>query len=399
MNMTLMYNGKQFAPVSTQRSVVVPYDAEIIWSVVGKFGRQALWMGSVEGQRIFTQLLGGETADYIGAVRVFGIADKLLFEQLTRLDNQDMVMGWQLMTHPMNSNPWPAAFVNFKASIQVFPVSIPGRQAFLQWKMELLTEPHAAAHMTNSMNDIMEVGLSNLTKYMEKTASNSGGSSSGSHTTGVIGSSVAPQAYGVQYMQQPTAAPTQTPSLSQALNAAQLTGSSTFLQQPSFVPAPGQDLSAAQSSGQSMGPPGMGSFQQLPMQSPLYGQFAQQQFGPYQPFPQMYQQHMPMLQQQHPYQHLSLSQQQQQQQLQQQLQQQAQQLALSHSLSGGSSLSGSQRDVQRNPSGGSQRGSPRAARLAASSHAHSSQPQTATSQSLPQAATAASAQQQPPAAQ
>ena len=32
------------------------------------------------------------TADYIGAVRVFGIADKLLFEQLTKLDNQDMIM-------------------------------------------------------------------------------------------------------------------------------------------------------------------------------------------------------------------------------------------------------------------------------------------------------------------
>ena len=37
-------------------------------------------------------LQGGETADYIGAVRVFGIADKLLFEQLNRLDNQEMVM-------------------------------------------------------------------------------------------------------------------------------------------------------------------------------------------------------------------------------------------------------------------------------------------------------------------
>ena len=64
------------------------------------------------------------------------------------------------MTHPMNSNPWPAAFVNFKASIQAFPVTIPGKQTFLQWKMELLTEPHAAAHMTKSMNEIMEVGLS-----------------------------------------------------------------------------------------------------------------------------------------------------------------------------------------------------------------------------------------------
>ena len=55
--MTLIYNGVQFAPVSTKKSIVVPYQADVLWSVVGKFGRQALWMGSVEGQRIFTQLL------------------------------------------------------------------------------------------------------------------------------------------------------------------------------------------------------------------------------------------------------------------------------------------------------------------------------------------------------
>ena len=62
MAMTLMYNGVQFAPVSTKRSIVVPFPADVVWSVVGKFGRQAVWMGSVEGQRIFTQLLVGQCA-------------------------------------------------------------------------------------------------------------------------------------------------------------------------------------------------------------------------------------------------------------------------------------------------------------------------------------------------
>lgn len=33
---------------------------------------------------------GGETVDYIGAVRVFGVADKMLFEQLVHLDNTNM---------------------------------------------------------------------------------------------------------------------------------------------------------------------------------------------------------------------------------------------------------------------------------------------------------------------
>ena len=35
---------------------------------------------------------GGVEHDYVGACRVFGIADKLIFEQLTRLDDEEMVM-------------------------------------------------------------------------------------------------------------------------------------------------------------------------------------------------------------------------------------------------------------------------------------------------------------------
>jgi hypothetical protein len=35
---------------------------------------------------------GSQTADFVGAVRVFGIADKLIFEQLTRLDQEKRVM-------------------------------------------------------------------------------------------------------------------------------------------------------------------------------------------------------------------------------------------------------------------------------------------------------------------
>ena len=57
MAMTVMYNGIQFAPVSVKQSIVVPCPAEVLWSVVGKYGKGALWMGSVAGQPIFSQLL------------------------------------------------------------------------------------------------------------------------------------------------------------------------------------------------------------------------------------------------------------------------------------------------------------------------------------------------------
>lgn len=292
MAMALMYNGVQYAPVSAKRSIVVPHSAEVLWSVIGKFGKQALWMGTVEGRPIFTQLLGGESADYVGAVRVFGIADKLLFEQLTKLDNQDMIMCWQLTTHPMNSNPFPAAFLNCKASLQVFPVSIPGGQAFTEWRIDLLTEAQHVGHMSKAIDDIMLVGYTNLIKYMNKSMTSSGGHSSGSTTQGgIVGSTVAPSAYGVQFMPQPAAVHTHTQSLSQATQSGPLTGSSAFLQQPTFVPAPGESLAASTPQSQGGLNPSPSVFQQQPMPQHMYSQFQGQQFsGQQQQFPGQQQQ-------------------------------------------------------------------------------------------------------------
>ena len=62
----------------------------------------------------------------------------------------------------MNSNPFPAAFLNFKGELQVWPVSLPSNinQCFVEWRMNLLTEQHAVDHMTQSMKDIMNMSLS-----------------------------------------------------------------------------------------------------------------------------------------------------------------------------------------------------------------------------------------------
>ena len=51
------YNGIPFAPVIAKCSMVLHHSAADVWSIVGQFGRQALWLGSVEGQQIYTQLL------------------------------------------------------------------------------------------------------------------------------------------------------------------------------------------------------------------------------------------------------------------------------------------------------------------------------------------------------
>ena len=137
-----------------------------------------------------------------------------------------------------------------------------------------------------------------------------------------------------------------------AMSTASLTGNSAFLQQPTFVPAPGQTLSSATMSQQPAA--AMGGFAQQPLHAPMYGPFSQQQYSQYQQHPQLYQQHQQQQQQQ-----LQLLQQQQALQYQQMptsqhhLQQQAQQLKLTNSNPGNSECT-----VQRVFSSNSQPGSP-----------------------------------------
>ena len=59
----------------------------------------------------------------------------------------------------MNSNPFPAAFVNCTASLHVLPVALPGGQAFVQWRVDLLTEQQHVVLMQKAMDDIMVVGM------------------------------------------------------------------------------------------------------------------------------------------------------------------------------------------------------------------------------------------------
>ena len=66
----------------------------------------------------------------------------------------------------MNSNPFPAAFVNCTASLQVTPVTLPGNQALIEWRIDLLTEQQHVAHMTKAMDDIMIVGLTSESSAM-----------------------------------------------------------------------------------------------------------------------------------------------------------------------------------------------------------------------------------------
>ena len=141
--------------------------------------------------------------------------------------------------------------------------------------------------------------------------------------------------------------------------AASLTGNSAFLQQPTFVPGPGQH-SAAGLAPQASTAGTMGGYPQEPMHAPMYGPFSQQQYAQYQQHPQLYDQHqqqqqLQLLQQQQHQQHQQALQYQPVPTSQHLLQQQAHQMSLSQASS-----AGSLRSAQQFPSSGSQRGSPRA---------------------------------------
>lgn len=75
---------------------------------------------------------------------------------------------WQGIAHPKNSNPFPASFLNFKAQLQLAPILIPGRQTFIDWTMDFMTEAHAVDYMRESMASIMRVAL--LSEFAYTTA-------------------------------------------------------------------------------------------------------------------------------------------------------------------------------------------------------------------------------------
>ncbi len=70
-----------------------------------------------------------------------------------------MYREWNVISHPLSTNPFPASFLNCKASLKISPVVIPGNQSFVEWRIDLLTELHAIGYMRTVMEGIMRVGL------------------------------------------------------------------------------------------------------------------------------------------------------------------------------------------------------------------------------------------------
>ncbi|CAK0784414.1 hypothetical protein CVIRNUC_007618 [Coccomyxa viridis] len=162
------YNGATYGRVSVHLSMVISAPVQKAWKVAAQFGNMAQWLGTVDGHQIHTQLLGGHLVDHIGAVRVVSIADKRIVEKLTVLDSQTMTMAWHIISHPLAINPFPASYLNCRTGFTIASVTIPGNQAFMDWKLTMLTELHAMDNMKAILGGMMRVGMLNIQKHFTR---------------------------------------------------------------------------------------------------------------------------------------------------------------------------------------------------------------------------------------
>lgn len=128
----------------------------------------ALWAGPMNGQDIFTTLVGGATHDFIGAVRAFGMGHKCIFEQMTSLDEVEMNISWQLITHPQNANLWPYSFLNNTTHVKVQKVHIPADHSYIIFGCDMLTETHAVEVMREALESMLHEALHNLKRFMDE---------------------------------------------------------------------------------------------------------------------------------------------------------------------------------------------------------------------------------------
>ena len=67
--------------------------------------------------------------------------------------------AWHIISHPLAINPFPASYLNCRTSFTIAPVTIPGNQAFMDWKLTMLTELHAMDSMKAIIGGMMRVGM------------------------------------------------------------------------------------------------------------------------------------------------------------------------------------------------------------------------------------------------
>lgn len=142
-------------------SGVITASVQHLWDVVRDYGQAHTWFGMYRGVKTFTSLLPGQINCQIGAMRFVIIGHSGFVDQLDALDDERYIMKYKLISHPQNTNPFPGAFLNFRANIQLKEVTR-GAATFMQWTGEFDTDPQDCEIMRQSIEELFEAGFLEL---------------------------------------------------------------------------------------------------------------------------------------------------------------------------------------------------------------------------------------------
>ncbi|EIE20414.1 hypothetical protein COCSUDRAFT_43861 [Coccomyxa subellipsoidea C-169] len=132
-----------------------------VWKIVRGFGTVSDWMAPVGLERISSTLLPGSIEGQLGALRRVCFGEMGFVEQLDGLDDDHRIIKWRVISHPLNTNPFPGSFLNYKAKIRLRDVTI-STATFLEIEAEFDTEHTSAEAMRRELTARHEASIRGL---------------------------------------------------------------------------------------------------------------------------------------------------------------------------------------------------------------------------------------------
>ncbi|KAK9834199.1 hypothetical protein WJX81_007649 [Elliptochloris bilobata] len=150
----------ELASVSLEERCHIDRRVEDVWAELRDFGA-GIGMRAEGGCCI--SLLPGYGHTALGSLRYTsfwgsGGSGGGFVERLLALDDSEFMLKWVLISHVLNENPFAAAFMDWKAQIRLFRVTISGT-TLVEWACSFRTDPHCVAQMRDAVRALVLRGL------------------------------------------------------------------------------------------------------------------------------------------------------------------------------------------------------------------------------------------------
>ncbi|KAK9821593.1 hypothetical protein WJX81_002665 [Elliptochloris bilobata] len=144
-----------------------------------RFGEAGEWLGLATSETCGSALLHGQVEGQIGGLRLIKYGSKGYVEQLVALSDADRSMSWRIVSHSLNTNPYPAAFLNYRATMRLAEVTLDG-STFVEWECSFDTDYPSADLMRGALRARCESGIRGLATWLSLRGAPSGPPSWGS---------------------------------------------------------------------------------------------------------------------------------------------------------------------------------------------------------------------------